>query len=64
MRSFYTMAAHFPKPVLSCVSTNSKSTNDVRLRHAMVFGILETSHLVTPFNELLSHNFVHKFLSC
>ena len=28
MRSVYTKAAHFQKPMFSSVSTNSKSTND------------------------------------
>jgi len=32
------------------------STNDVRLKHVLVFGMLDTSHLVTPFNALWSHN--------
>ena len=63
-RSVYTMGAHFHKPRLSSVSKNSKSTKDERLRHVLIFGMLDISHLGTPFNELWSHTAVHKLSPC
>jgi hypothetical protein len=36
-----------------------KRTNCVRTRCVLIFGILETSQIVTPFNPLWSHNVAH-----
>ena len=39
-----------------CVSTKRKSTNEVRVSHALTFGMLDTPITATPFNALRSHN--------
>jgi hypothetical protein len=41
------------------VSVKSKSTTDVKLSHVQVLVMLETSHLVTPYNALWSRNVAH-----
>ena len=41
------------------VSMKRKSTNDVRLRHILQFGMLDTYKLVKPFNSLQSQNVAH-----
>jgi len=41
------------------VLTNTKSTNDVRLSHVLMFAKLDTSQIFTPFNPLRSHNVAH-----
>jgi len=38
------------------VSKKRKSTNDINVIHVLTFVMLDTSHIVTPFNALWSHN--------
>jgi hypothetical protein len=38
---------------------NKKYTYDVRVRHVLIFGILDTSQTFTPFNPLRSQNLHH-----
>jgi hypothetical protein len=36
-----------------------KYTNDLTMRLVLIFGMLDTSRMVTPFNVLWSHNVAH-----
>jgi hypothetical protein len=55
----YTKASHFQQPMFFSVSKNSISTNNEGMIHVLTFGMLDTSHLVTPYNALWSHNVAH-----
>jgi len=44
--------------MLFTVSTKRKSTNDITVSHVVPFGMLDTSHIVTPVNALWSHSVV------
>ena len=54
--SGYIKSSHFQKPMFFCVSTKRKSTNDIIVSHVLTFVMLDTSHIVTPYNALWSHN--------
>jgi hypothetical protein len=59
VRLGYTKAPHFQKLMFFSVCRKWKSTNDVSLKHVLIFGILDTSQIVTPFHALWSHNVSH-----
>ena len=49
-------ASNFQKPMFFSVSTKRKSTNYINVCHVLTFGMMDTSHIVTPFNALWSQN--------
>ena len=52
----YIKAPHCQKPMFFSVSTKMKSTNGITVSYVLPFGMLDTSHIVTPVNALWSHN--------
>ena len=59
MRWGYTKATDFEKPMFFYVLTKIKSTNHVKVIHILIFVMLDTSQIVTPFNPHWSHNVAH-----
>jgi hypothetical protein len=43
------------------VSTKINSANDVIVRQVLIFCMLDTAQLITPFNVLWSHNVAHNY---
>jgi len=56
MRRGYIKASQFQKPMFCFVSKKRKSTDDIRMSHGLIFGMLDTSRNFTPFNALWSQN--------